>query len=352
MRPVLKRQAHPDAAARACLDADHFWWAGIATVLPRGSLLPRRGPFLLRRWNELRLEHGPRPVFRYPSAAPHEARVRARPTTTGLGDVLCAWMMPMALSRLWGKGVRIPVPFAAGGTQHEPSRPRLTAARLEQSFDFPSFTSLVPVEAAPDGEPWVCAVSQQWHLDSCMETSYDTIPSWVRGGVDRHEYYAAYREVARNLVAGVAPAFADGRPYWALHARRGDRGAPHAGEDTLAEAVASRSGDWVVVSDDPATAAALRHGLAARGCTVADVPAAEDAYDRAVSDLRLLVGARVVVSSVRGGWSAFPYAATRISGSPLVITEPLAQSLPWRIIRAHSPIPIAGVFHGLAAFEG
>jgi hypothetical protein len=50
-------------------------------------------------------------------------------------------------------------------------------------------------------------------------------------------------------------------------------------------------------------------------------------------DLTILVGTRKVVRSVRGGRSAFLYAATRVSGAPLVFTEPLERSIVWRVIR-------------------
>lgn len=48
------------------------------------------------------------------------------------------------------------------------------------------------------------------------------------------------------------------------------------------------------------------------------------------------------------GWSAFPYAATRVSGAPLLFTEPLERSIKWRVIRAHSQVPVGGVYHGPA----
>jgi hypothetical protein len=81
-----------------------------------------------------------------------------------------------------------------------------------------------------------------------------------------------------------------------------------------------------------------------------DAPGPKGALMR---DFNTLVGAEAVVSSVRGGWSAFPYAATRLSGAPLLVVEPLEESLVWRVVRAHSRVPIADVHHspdGLDAF--
>jgi hypothetical protein len=217
---------------------------------------------------------------------------------------------------------------------------------------------MVAAERAPDDEEWFCTVVQQWHLNSCMETSYDTIPWWLRGDIDRCEYYNAYRHLARGLVRPPLSVFDDGRPYCALHARRTDRGRP--GDDQalreIVSALAPSYRDWVVVSDDPETTSMLGTLLRAAQCTVADLPdsaAAGSATDPAaesraglIQDFTALVGARAIVCSVRYGWSAFPYAATRISGAPLVLTEPLERSTVWRLIRAHSRVPVRGVHHG------
>jgi hypothetical protein len=319
------------------------WWAGTAAVLPRGSLVPPTGSRWLRRFNEMRLRTA-RPIFAAPRITPTEARRLATPTSTGLGDLLGAWTMPMALAALQGWRLRIPVPANAGGLHHDPSRARLTPERLHEAFAFPEHVTLVSAEAAPDGADWCCTLAAQWHLDACTETSYETIPWWLREAVDRHEYYEACRTITRALDAPT-----DGPPYCALHARRQDRGAP--GDDAalreIASSMASRCPEWAVLSDDPGTLAHLRELLADAGCRVV-APGRDpgDELDRTIADFRTLVGARVVVASVRGGWSAFPYAATRISGAPLVLTEALADSIIWRVIRAQSRVPISGVHHG------
>lgn len=335
------------------------WWAGIATVLPRGSLTPPEGTRLLRRLNEYRLGCDRRPIFRHPRVPRDRARRLAKPTSSGFGDLLSAWMMPMALSEMNGWRLRIPVPANAGGLHHDPSRPQITPDWLHATFTLPASVRMVAAETAPDDEEWFCTLEQQWHLNSCMETSYDTIPWWLRGDVDRLEYYRAYQRVARRLVRAPTSMFDDGRPYYALNARRGDRGRP--GDDQalreIVSALARRFNDWAVVSDDPQTASELRSLLRAANCAVAeppDPPAVEldgdtgtDRRARLIRDFTTLVGARAVVCSVRGGWSAFPYAATRVSGAPLVFTEPVERSIVWRVIRAHSEVPVPGVHHGL-----
>src|SRR4051812_21088373 len=104
--PASSRRLHgsvQESLAPARAEAGALvWWAGVATVLPRGSLVPPTGSRWLRRWNELRLDELPllssrRPVFRYPHIAPGEARRLAKPTCTGLGDLLSSWLMPMTL---------------------------------------------------------------------------------------------------------------------------------------------------------------------------------------------------------------------------------------------------------------
>jgi hypothetical protein len=259
-------------------------------------------------------------------------------------------MMPMTLSQLKRWPVRIPVPRRAGGLHHDSSRARLTPDWLHQAFDLPSRVRLVEAEEAPEGEQWFCSLEAQWHLNSCMETSYDTIAWWLRGDVDRGEYYDAYRSVAGGLIRGATSAFADGRAYCAIHARRGDRGEP--GDDaTLLSIVSSllpRCRDWAVVSDDEGTASSLRRLLQGAGCTVAEAETESDV----IRDFSTLARARAVLSSVRGGWSAFPYAATRVSGAPLLWIEDLRESIRWRVIRAHSAVPISGVHHGPVGLEG
>lgn len=300
--------------------------------------------------------HPGRPLFRYPKIALADARRLAKPSSTGMGDLLLAWMVPMTLSELKGWQTSIPVPANAGGLHHDPSRARLTPEWLHETFNFPSGVRLVATEAAPDEADWFCTLEQQWHLSSCMETSYDTIPWWLRNEVDRQEYYDAYREVARGLVRATPPAFADSRAYCALYARRGDRGQPDdlASVREIVASVARRCRDWVVVSHDEPTASALHRLLEDEGCSVAELGSADhgpEGHALPIRDFQTLVGARAVVSSVRGGWSAFPYAATRISGAPLVWTEPLEESITWRMIHAHTRVPIAGVHHGPAGVD-
>src|SRR3954452_12005599 len=198
------------------------WWAGVATILPRGSLSPPMGSRPLRRLNDYRLGRGRRGIFRYPRVPRERARRLASPTSSGFGDLLCAWMMPMALSVMNGWELRIPVPANAGGLHHDPSRPGISPDWLHAVLAVPASVRLVAADTAPDDEEWFCTLEPQWHLNSCMETSYDTIPWWLRGSVDRLEYYDAYKRLARGLVGTPATVFDDGRPYYALHARRAD----------------------------------------------------------------------------------------------------------------------------------
>jgi hypothetical protein len=262
----------------------------------------------------------------------------------------------MTLSELKRWQLRIPVPADAGGVHHDPSRARLTPEWLHETFNFPSRVRLVAAEAAPEGEEWFCTLTQQWHLDSCMETSYDTIPWWLQSGVDRRAYYEAYRRVARGLLHTTTSAFADGRVYCALNARRADRGQPddRASLRDVVSSFARRCRNWVVVSDDAQTASALHHLLQEAGCCVAELGIGDDGpggRGLPIRDFTNLLGARAVVCSVRGGWSAFPYAATRMSGAPLVFAEPLGESITWRVIRAHSRVPVRGVHHGPEGLE-
>lgn len=343
---VGPRSADPSGTLTANASAltehdDVRWWAGVATVLPHASLCPPRGSGLVRRWNEYRLGGGGRPIFRYPRIPREQARRLARPTSSGFGDLLCAWMMPMTLSEMNGWRLHIPVPANAGGLHHDPSRPQITPEWLHATLALPASVRMVATESAPEDDEWFCTLEQQWHLNGCMETSYDTIPWWLRGNVDRSEYYDAYQRVARGLVRTPASVFGDGRPYCALNARRADRGRP--GDDKalgeIMSALTSYCRDWAVVSDSPETASILRSLLRAEGCTVAEPPSvtpvgrtADDGADRRarlMQSFTTLVGARTVVCSVRGGWSAFPYAATRLSGAPLVFTEALDHSIVW-----------------------
>lgn len=344
----------------------HRWWAGISVELPRGSLSPLAGPRLLRRWNEHRLRLGRRAVFPYPTTAQETARRSAQPTSTGFGDLILAWLMPMTLARLKGWEVTIPVPWNAGGLHHDPARPQITADWVHATLSVPAHVRMVPAEATPEGEDWFCTLVQQWHLNSCMETSYETIPWWLRDSVDRMAYYETYRAIARSLLPRSRVAFPDGRPYMALNARRKDRGNPldDGALHRIIKTLSVRSRDWVVVSDDPEAHAYWESRLTAAGCAVAespdklcDVPTATDEADRRrrlMAHFETLVGANSIVSSVQGGWSAFPYAATRISGAPMLFVESLRTSIVWQVIRAHSRVPIDDVFHGpedVADFE-
>lgn len=341
----------PEATSTAC------WWAGIVTVLPRASAIPPAEGRWAYRWNELRWLLDRPPVFPWPSIGREEARRLAAPACTGLGDLLCAWMMPMALGDLMGWSVRIPVPARAGGIHHDPGRPALTPEWFHARFAIPPHVELVAAEAAPEGADWFCAIEPQWYLNSCMETSYHTIPSWLRSrGLEQAEYYRRYRRVARGLLPArsVAP-LSEGAPYLALHARRRDRGEPQDEQalHRILESLSERFRQWVVVSDDRVARERLSESLAALGGTVLPVPgpAAIDSGDDLMADFRALVGAAGVVSSVKHGWSAFPYAATRISGAPLLIASRPAEARVWRLFRAYSAAPLQGVWVGPSGAE-
>jgi hypothetical protein len=304
------------------------------------------------RYNYLRLQRGNRPLFRYPRVSKAEAFRLCEPTSSGLGDLLGAWMMPMTLAELKGWRLRIPVPGNAGGIHHDPSRERLTPGWFHEAFDLPAGVELVDAERVPNGSRWFCSLTPQWHLDVCMETSYYVIPWWLRTEVERDEYYDVYGRVARNLLGSRSSTTFDGPPYGALYARRRDRGPTEddAAIRLLVSALRQRWREWAVVSDDDNAALTLRRLLVEAGCSVQrSTESSQDALTAMKRDFATLAGAQVVVSSVNGGWSAFPYAATRISGAPLVTVDGLERSDVWRVIRAHSPVPIAGVHHGLEA---
>jgi hypothetical protein len=318
---------------------------------------------MLRRVNEYRLGAGQRAIFDYPRIRQDQAKRIATPASSGFGDLLCAWLMPMTLAELNGWQVRIPVPANAGGRHHDASRPQITPDWLHETLALPPTVQMVAAETVPDEGAWFCALEQQWHLNSCTETSYETIPWWLRGDVDRQRYYDVYSRVAGRLLRPTPDVFEDGRPYCVLNARRADRGRP-GDDDELREIVAGLTSlcrDWAVVSDDARTAATLRALLRSSGYGVAepvDLPSAgpgsDDASDRRarlIRDFSILARAQALVCSVRGGWSAFPYAATRISGAPLIFTEPLESSIVWRVLRAHSQVPVRGIHHGSANIE-
>ena len=186
-----------------------------------------------------------------------------------------------------------------------------------------------------------------------METSFDTIPSWLRSGVDRGRYYSRYKELASGLLSPDRNAYFGGAPFLALHARRGDVlrfGQP---EDTpalyrLLRDVAARWRRWVVVSDDSVTREQLSKDLREWGCEVITETAggAPDELTQLRADFSALVAASGVLCSVRIGWSAFPYAATQISGAPLLMTCEFTRARAWRLCQAHSKIPIRGVYFG------
>jgi hypothetical protein len=337
-----------------------YWWAGIVTVLPRGTVIPPATGRWACRWNEFRWFLDRPRVFPWPVISRGEARAKALPTCTGFGDLLCSWMMPIALGDLMGWNVRIPVPRRAGGIHHDPGRAALTPAWFNAHLDLPPHVQLVAAEAAPEDVDWFCTVEPQWYLNSCMETSFWTIPYWLRSdGIDRARYYERYRHVARGLLRpGDLPPRFDGAPYLALHARRGDRGElsdDQALQQTL-RALSPRFRHWAVISDDGPTLRRYTALLGALGCITQDAaePGSNDSADRFMADFRALVGAAGVVSSVKGGWSAFPYAATRISGAPLLVAVDVREARVWRLFKAYSPVAIDGVHVGpgtTTAFE-
>jgi len=143
-----------------------YWWAGIASVLPRTSAIPATGKRWVDRWNELRWALARPPVFPWPDVSKVEARALAKPTCSGFGDLICAWMMPMTVTDIMGWQLRIPVPQVAGGIHHEPHRPLLTAEWFRTKIDLPPHVELVPGEGAPDDCEGFCTVEPQWYLTS------------------------------------------------------------------------------------------------------------------------------------------------------------------------------------------
>jgi len=143
-------------------------------------------------------------------------------------------------------------------------------------------------------------------------------------------------------------------PFLALHARRGDRGESPEDEGRLHEVLrvlAGRCRHWVVVSDDASTKARLAASLRDLGClatTETDKAQVDEPAERLLADFQAMVGAAGVVCSVKGGWSSFPYAATRISGAPLLFTTELKEARIWRLFHAYSTVPIRGTHLGLA----
>jgi len=334
-----------------------YWWAGIASVLPLTTAIPMNPNRWINRWNELRWAIGHSRIFPSPTISKEAAKCLAKPTTTGLGDMICAWLMPMTVAAMLGWKLRIPVPRFAGGVRDNPQRPPLPSAFFRSRFNLPSHVELIDAETIPSECEWFCTVEQQWFLNSCMETSFDTIPCWLRSrSLQRADYYDCYRAIATSLLRPEKTDVDEKKgdtPFLALHARRGDKG--NAGDkDDLAKILQLLAEDfkhWVVVSDDQNTRNELMQVLESLGCRFvsslyADL-SSKPGSDHLFADFRATVAACGVVCSVRGGWSAFPYAATRISGAPLLFSTEVASARVWRMFRAYSKIPIKGTYLGL-----
>jgi hypothetical protein len=272
-----------------------------------------------------------------------------------LGDLLCAWMMPMTVADLMGWNLRIPVPRDAGGVRERPGRARLTPEWLRSKLTLPQHVELVQAESAPEDCAWFCTLEQQWYLNACMETSFDTIPHWLRHEIDRDTYYSQYRYIASALVRPNPSGYFGMRtPFLTLHVRGGERGqGPEALTQDLIGILARDFKQWVVISETLATREKMTNALREIGCDVAHVasPSAGLA-DLMWGDFEAMVSASGVVSSVGGGWSAFPYAATRMSGAPLLFTSEYAGSEVWQLLRAHSKGSILGVHLGLSEVSG
>ena len=334
-------------------DRPLYWWTGIASILPRTTAIPASENLWIDRWNELRWRIGRPPVFPWPKISKAQVRALVQPTRSGLGDLLCAWLMPMTLGDLMGWRVRIPVPRDAGGIHHDSRRARLTPEWFHKHFDLPAHVELIHREEAPADCDWFCTIEPQWYLNACTETSFDTIPSWLRSEpIDRLRYYARYADLAAGLLRVKQEAFF-GRevPFLALHARRGDRGG--AEDDRALSEIVSRLAQefryWVVVSDDAVTRDRLVARLRKLGClarTGTGTPPGAEPSDPLMGDFRAMVGAQAVVCSVKGGWSSLPYAATRLSGAPLLFTARLAEARIWRHFSRYSQVPIRGVYLG------
>jgi hypothetical protein len=97
----------------------------------------------------------------------------------------------------------------------------------------------------------------------------------------------------------------------------------------------------------------MTNALREIGCDVAHVASTSAGLaDLMWGDFEAMVSASGVVSSVGGGWSAFPYAATRMSGAPLLFTSEYAGSEVWQLLRAHSKVSILGVHLGPSEVSG
>jgi hypothetical protein len=151
------------------------------------------------------------------------------------------------------------------------------------------------------------------------------------------------------LVRPNGPAFFGGRTLFiALHVRGGDRG-PGQEEGTLAllRDLARDFKQWVVVSESPVARERMSAALRELGCeAVRAMSASEGPAEAMWGDFAAMARASGVVSSAGGGWSAFPYAATRMSGAPLLVASEFGTSEVWRLLMAHSKVDIPGVRFG------
>jgi hypothetical protein len=110
---------------------------------------------------------------------------------------------------------------------------------------------------------------------------------------------------------------------------------------------------WVVISETPATREKMTNELRRIGCDVASfAPPSGGIAELMWRDFEAMVSASGVVSSIGGGWSAFPYAATRMSSAPLLFTSEYAGSEVWQLLRAHSKLRILGVHLGMSEVRG
>lgn len=328
-----------------------YWWAGIATVLPRTTLLPPAQDPWIRLLNRVRLRFGLIPAFPVPRLTPDRARYLARPTNTGLGDLLLAWLMPITVAVLLDWRLRIPVPSDAGVLRPGSGRPPLLPSWLERVFALPPNVRLVAADVAPRGVEWFCTIEQQWYLNACMETSFDTIPPWVETEqLNREAYYQCYASVARGLLPVKPEPATSTEQTIAIHIRRGDRGNVEDDRylENLLTTLSGSFKNWAVVSDSADCSARLGKRLLELGCRVLTKPktGSLDALDAQLEDFLVLATAGAVVSSVAGGWSAFSYAATRLSGKPLLVASEWRDATAWRVLKRHSRVPIRNLFVG------
>jgi hypothetical protein len=264
-------------------------------------------------------------------------------------------MMPMTVADLMGWNLRIPVPRDAGGVRESPGRTPLTPEWFHSKLTLPEHVELVQAELAPEGCAWFCTLEQQWYLNACMETSFDTIPHWLRHEIDRDSYYSRYRYIASRLVSPNRSAYFGGRtPFLTLHVRGSERGpGPESLTRDLIRILAHDFKQWVVISETPAMREKMTNELCKIGCDVGNVASTSvEIAELMWQDFEAMVNASGVVSSIGGGWSAFPYAATRIGGAPLLFTSEYAGSEVWQLLRAHSKVRILGVYLGASEVRG